>query len=630
MRWHFSPRRPDGVNVSAFGRGRRGEAELSTVSLLAREVIQNSWDAFRDESMQRADELRIRFKFLALRGAKREAAIEALCLQDLAARQKDGETSQPSELPLAPSSFEALLNADELHLLIASDFGAPGLCSDLSDVDGSFYMALTQLNSTTKTAAQGGSFGIGKTAFIRASGFRILGAYTCFAPQQHSAESRRALGIGYFPDYNYAGQKLSGLGLLLDGEPDGSASWPILKDAAADVWAEALGLEPRRADRPGEWGLDLLMVEPQKVSPQGLIKSIEDYWWPAILADDLSIEVVDEEGSVLRPNPRMRADLAPFIETFLPLVDDEHSLVPGDARWSTSAIMVAGSDGRKRAIPSGACTVRAVEDGHGVNEASGASGVTQASDDEDSDLVEAVVPPVGHAVALIRGAHMVIAYQTEGLRLPSRRPFIQGTYYADVPQISTLLRQTEPGLHDRWKTKDDPDVPQEATDAARAVFKALRRHLRQVYDANVENQAPPTERVKVLTRVLKLLLGSSDGTTPPPPPGESLPVSVSREHWRLVAEGESLYAEGSVLVGRLSGSAQLGEVEVALSATIAEERERSGDPLGINWSNLPAGFTETGRCRARGTLPKSGRIQFDFRTDAYDPDWTVAINVEVS
>ena len=51
------------------------------------------------------------------------------------------------------------------------------------------------------------------------------------------------------------------------------------------------------------------------VDAEGILRGVEDWWWPRLIQDLLDVEVVSPYGTPL-PRPRKREDLRPFLEAY--------------------------------------------------------------------------------------------------------------------------------------------------------------------------------------------------------------------------------------------------------------------------------------------------------------------------
>ena len=184
-----------GASGGLAGKVFKGIDTLTASDLLAREVIQNSWDASRklNHGKSRADKapFKMEFQFLELSG---KSKLEFLKVSGLAEIRKESLSMKKADADLAKESFDQIYSEEPLNLLICSDFGAHGLYGSIDlGSDSILFRAIYMFGDTGKGEEEGmgGSYGFGKSAFIRGSGIATVFAYTSFAPFGNDKVSRR-------------------------------------------------------------------------------------------------------------------------------------------------------------------------------------------------------------------------------------------------------------------------------------------------------------------------------------------------------------------------------------------------------------------------------------------------------
>ena len=166
-KWHWiEPAETGSVGGETFGKLFKNQG-YSPSDLLAREALQNSWDAAirRDDGV--AQDFRFDATFRNLNGGAFQEFSSLLGLEELVKRREDMDSSvQTPDLDLVRSAL-----ADKrISVLYVSDFGTTGLPGHPKlRYQSRLYRALYTLGSTKKDGSdsgQGGSFGFGKSALI--------------------------------------------------------------------------------------------------------------------------------------------------------------------------------------------------------------------------------------------------------------------------------------------------------------------------------------------------------------------------------------------------------------------------------------------------------------------------------
>lgn len=274
-------------------------------ALLAREAIQNAWDAAmeRRESQMPEDWLpfEIRFRFFNVGGDDADALIDRLGLDELTERAESVNDNR--RIGLAEHDYFAELSrGDDLRLLEVYETAGGGMGGGWGTSKSKLFLAMCSTGFTPATGERGGSFGYGKAGLIRASATRTVVAYSCFEGlAEDKFVTRRLLGMTYWGPHEILGQDYQGwahLGSQCE-EPDKVV--PVT-DSEADALASDLGMELRRADQPDQIGTTMLLVCPT-VDPLDLKRAVERYWWPALEdGGDLqfNVSIVDETDSASR------------------------------------------------------------------------------------------------------------------------------------------------------------------------------------------------------------------------------------------------------------------------------------------------------------------------------------------
>lgn len=577
--------------------------QMSTVSLLAREVIQNSWDAAQPLRARDGHEFSVTFRFRTLAGDERRQVIGALSLTELAARVEEvgaAALGLPSD-----DCLSSVTDADgELRVLEIEDRGTHGLFGHPKLKRHShLYKALYTLGITGKDADGGGSYGFGKSAFIKSSGLRTVFAYSCFEPLEGDPVTRRAIGWCWWNAHE--GLSARGLdeecdGRAMFGYPQQGGSGPDKKvvpfeDVTADELAGALGLETRSAADLHSLGTSLLLLDPV-IDPGDLVNALSTFWWPALCDGLMHLDVVDYSGQVMHPKPRLRDDLKPFIRAY------DIATKPMDAPLAESERLYTGENG----------TLGLVAEPHAED----------VQDDEDLD-------PNKPQVALIRSPRMVVQYLATWQR---KRVPIRGVFVASA-EANPALRETEPPAHNEWDTNPGDEVSEEATRTARATLDFVRSRVNQF----AREFAPPaaSERISLphFAKYFGKFFSHRIGPPPPPPPGDALPIRITASGPQELHATDSGIVMKSKFVVALRSDApkDVMAVRIIVKYRIVQDESSLGDEIGIRVQSTSSGVFRKNRESGayHGELRKGERYAFRVESDPYEDFVTARMGVTV-
>ena len=180
--------------------------------LLAREVLQNSWDAALVHELPDAPTFRFRFRFVTLKGVAKANFLQAFDFQSLLERRR--LLGEDRNFPDGGAVLQLGKPRQPLRLLYLEDYGTHGMYGDpAKTLSSHLYKALYILGSTSKDGSgtsQGGSFGFGKSAFIASSGLRAVVAHTRFAAQKGDKASQRLVGFTWWGEHEFGGKAFEG------------------------------------------------------------------------------------------------------------------------------------------------------------------------------------------------------------------------------------------------------------------------------------------------------------------------------------------------------------------------------------------------------------------------------------
>ena len=575
----------------------KGKENLSAEELLAREVIQNSWDAalvLLDKYPHEHLHFEMVFRFASLTGDAKSDLVDLAGLSSLKSRRE--AVPAGSEL----DDDTALLALDDpsvpLRILYLEDYGSHGLHGDPDKKrDSHLFKALYLVGGTGKTeenAAQGGSFGFGKSAFVRASGTNTVIAHSVFEPLPDDNVTSRLVGWTWWPGYAIDGTDYEGRAIF--GANEGGHIVPMC-DGDADSLAARLGMPSRRPSTLERLGTTFLLVDPV-VDPVELKKAVEVHWWPALEDHLMDVRIIDYDGNELIPRPSKVEWLAPYIEAY---------------RIATSVSQVVDPDKQRR--PSDKW--RAVR-GEGVPP--GELGLVISDVEVPEELK-------GPRVALIRGPRMVIDY----------KPFLRkslpiyGAFVASK-EADPLLRKTEPPAHDLWDAKPNSDTPAEATKTAKGTLDRIKRAVVEFAD---EFQPPPPQDGQRLD-LMAQLLSSFLRNKPVLPPGEHEPISIQfpKPERAVVVDDDLIAVEAGIRIA-LTDSFKGGEMHVRVSSPVVISEDEGGHgerwPATFQLVSPEDGFRQEADGSWVGTLVRGRALDFDLRSRPFDAEWTAIVHPRV-
>ncbi len=596
-------------------------APRSEATLMAREVIQNSWDAAAELQRRRrqlgAEEpgFGISFDFVELGGQARSEFVAASDLLGLK-YQLDGVRGVHADSALGMPRTAALDHAHDseqvLHILRIVESGTTGMYGPFDGAKSKMFLALISLGYTVKEAGAGGSYGYGKAGLIAGSATRTVFAYSCFEPREDDTidgepVTRRLLGMTYWGQHTIEETSFTGFARL--GADMGGWIAPLVNDQADELAAQ-LGIEMRSADNDQQLGTTFVLIDPV-VQPHDLVEAIERNWWPAISERRFAPMVTErregQQPTPLPPRPRRNPVLAPFVRAYELATVPQDNNVAHEFRADLGTLPTA-LDG----LAIGSIGIVADLDGW-----------SYAVDSEDPDDESKVRQ--SSLIALTRGPLMVVEY-LEPWGMKTSPPFVRGVFVAD-DDVDDLLRQTEPKAHDSWVTKEsalEDGIDQKAPKVAKQVLKEIGKAARK-FQQSLRPPIPPPEDVH-LTALAKLFKtvarGGGPSSAPPPPEGERF-VSIRTNTQIVPVEKESaIKAKGRIKLSLADvyEAADRALVRVRVAYKFVEDGKAGESvPLDVTSSLLEGTPNDDGSYDVE--LTKDFQT-IEFESVAYSPDWS--------
>lgn len=408
----------------------------------------------------------------------------------------------------------------ELLLLRVDDSRTGGLTGPEFG-DGNFAaLCRNNLHSDKEGPAAGGSYGLGKAVFWRASRFAtVLFRSNLSRPEKDELGQLRHHGriIGrsdlswhqFMDGTAYAGPGWFGHIDQSKGVPIARSSWENLA-LARDLYLD-------RDDDEG-FGTSILVVgfhDPSSDTPRNMQdlardiqKAIARNFWPALESGRFKVRVSTYEGGQHDPNSSnvisadADAPTAPFVVALRAYRKGEFKdqlAAPGDVTETRITLKIPRRKARL--------------DPHPEMQHDAVLLIRRAREDEDVSLVG--------RVAYFRGREMVIKY--DNMTIPGSFPFhavvLCGEATGDAVDdlnAERFLRTAEPPAHDDWKVT--PELKAEyAPGGGKAVqdfFSRVREEIRRQVRPQVKDLNEGPEGLRDLLRI--------SGTIPPPPPRPSI------------------------------------------------------------------------------------------------------------
>lgn len=597
----------------AFAKG----APPADSTLLAREVIQNSWDAARELAEERDDvDFAIEFRFRDVTGDEKRQLAEALGLDGLAHRVDAVDVASKDPEPriqLGLRQDDCLGHLDDdapLRVLEIHEHGTTGMYGPFEGTSSKLYLALVSIGFTAKASGSGGSYGYGKAGLIRGSAIRSVVAYTCFEPRADDGDTtRRLLGMTYWGRHSAGGKPYTGFGRFGFEDDDGNVV-PFENEAADEV-AGDLGLPVRDASDSSQLGTSFLLVEPT-IDPESLKTAIERSWWPALNDHEFSVEIHTADGDRLIPRPKTDPLLKTFIRAYeLARVHQDSEL---DGEWSGSFNRTT-VEGESLALGRTGL----------VADVNGWSYPTMELPDEDDDENGGQVRHRS-LVALVRGPKMVVEYLEAGQHMP----FVRGAFIAD-PDVDDLLRQTEPKAHDSWQTKVDTDgMDPHAPEVADKIIRGIRR---RVNDFRRKIKPPTPDRKDIRLPVLEdlfrqILDGQGSKSVGPDPAPRQVSIKIDQALEKAPEAPDRIRMTGSSTLALTEHHPEPRAVVDVRVRYVFVEDGRSGEACELD-VDAPDGFdvVDADKGWYRGELGHDP-VEFRFRSGAYRADWSGKLSVK--
>jgi|694.fasta_scaffold66502_3 hypothetical protein len=603
--WHWIElQKLGGASGGLAGKVFKGIDTLTASDLLAREVIQNSWDASRKLNSGRAKAKRVPFKmefrFMELTGQDKVTFLKTAGLEEI---HKESKSMKKSDSEVAEESFKVINSSAPLRLLVCSDFGAHGLYGSINmGSDSILFRALYMFGDTGKADEDGtgGSYGFGKSAFIRGSGIQTVFAYSSFATLPNDKVTRRLVGTTYWGSHRDSnGRDLEGRAIY--GDPGAGEPGIPFEDGKADDLAKKLFMELRSAEKEENLGTSLLLVHPQ-VEAEELIDSIEKWWWPALVDNEMEIVVHKADGKRLMPRPMNNSYVRPFLKAY--------ELAVGRSKQS--------------GVIQESLISNAWQEVEGINIGSAALRVASEEELANEESEGGHFP----RIALLRSPKMIIEYKD----FERRRVAVRGVFVASN-DADGHLRNTEPAQHSHWDKKKSKEIPAVSTAIADAVYSKLSTGLRKFIEE--VSPTPPNERetLSVFSELMRGLLAGKKAGPKLPPKASKMPLEINFiKQPSVKAHRDQVFTE-SIFKISLGPNAENKTYNLRITADfqILEEESDSGEswPCHVTIAKNSANFEVISTNELIGRINVGEVIEVQVKSDLYDRNWTSKLKPQV-
>ena len=585
--WHFDKMGRMGGSHSGAYRNPLSNSGLVKEHKLAREAIQNSVDARRENGI-----VQVHFRQQSVDEQRINQIADHLQLLSPTGPTERGMSVQA--LGLAPGHFfEAALDADThpQKILFIEDYQTLGLGGNLNgsfQAHDRYYRLILGFGVDDETEeSRGGSYGFGKSVYPDASNTNTVAYYSVFDPSNDTdGVHARLIVASLFNTHMYNGETYTGRAWF--GEVRGDDFCAPLTDAAAHEFAALLGFKVRS---PSETGTSMMILGSD--ARLGEIKTgVENHWWPRLIDDELVVKFWDDESKLADPDPHSQTQLQPYIRCYQMAAaskqDDQEDLVSQRFRRSGS-------------LNVGYCAVTFAE--------------PNAFPEED-DALEPMLYPGLNEVALIRSPKMVVAYQALRGGVD-----VVATFVADT-DIDGILKLSEPSDHTRWARDSNRLKERAHKQLVQGIPNRINRTVEALRRKTIEDVDESAGSPKALEELLGDVLSTHRGGGATDHDRSTSPFDV-----RVAANANHLNGEASV-----SGAVQIQcrdrvkvdvlKCKTSLSAYIVnDDTRRPGEPIAVTITNVIDSqgrhLTPTESASCKLWVDKSSPAMIVFQTSSY-------------
>ena len=612
-KWFFVKEDPNDRVRATARRHALGGVRLSSEARLAREVIQNSADATLSNK-----------KTSVLIWNKTLAGEEVKTFRDLIGfNDSDSPFQRLPKLGLkagnAYTRMKSKRKSPSFSVTIIEDRNTCGLSYDESDGKDRFDELCLSYgqDKTTADPERGGSYGFGKGVYEEASDCNTFIVYSVYKPNSNSPSDpgshARLFACATFNGHTVGNVKYKGRALYgIYTKNQGLTECRPVLDAEAHRMARRLGFIQRE---PTEYGTSIMIIG-SAMDMDALRAAIEDYWWPRIYSNQLSVELWHDNAPIKSPEPREREDLNPYLRCYSLI---EERIDPDGDEKLTRLQPASGS----KAHP-GHLALKPLPQ----------------SDDEATDDAK----PDTHlesTVALIRsGPRMVVEYFEPGGRSTAN---FAGVFLSH-PDVERELHLSEPPSHDSWSPNsprldeayaEDPSKMESAQKLVESILNRIKARTREFRRDLVPAQAPQvvTGARNLQNMLARIMSTRNSGKRPPPPPTAPNPFNLRIRDGRKNTSRYSRVTANIEIALNDKAPTETAEVVMTVEPYMVMDDDMKKDATGI--IALESAYVDGTRadmqngCDIHLTVAKNRSVIVEVESVRFERDQYAGLDVEV-
>lgn len=464
--------------------------DFSPEEVAARESGQNAMDA--GSKIRKVT--RLVFQELRAEGDDKDRILDLLKMKEgLAPRLKAFSESERDSGFF--ESLKSFLSPDPMRALLIRDYNTCGLGGALNryEREDHFSRLIYALNLDDKAGGDensGGSYGLGKTAYAKSSSINTVIYHSVFkATESTKGTYRRLMGAGVYPRHEFKGRKYGGYAYIGHRQSKRfQDAGPFENEIAERLWdslGEAFGVDLSRSEK--QHGTDVLILM-DDLDWNGLIRAIEDYYFPALHDNQLHVRFIDRNKKTTIPSVVKREDLAPFLELYKKAGDGNAQRRKQETLWTGNMIRHQGYFIGSFAFQS----------------------ITPEEEEVDSGEDDSKARKKSNRVAIMRGTGMVIDYVKMGG--DQYEPAI-GVFVAHK-DIRDHLRIAENAAHSQW-SEDSRRLAQQYPEIGKELVKRTNRVLMKNFRDFQKSLQPDVPKTRsdsgLLSRLLANILSGAKG-----------------------------------------------------------------------------------------------------------------------
>ena len=612
-RWFFVKQDPNDRIRATARRHSLGGTRLSPESRLAREVIQNSVDATLPNK-----------KTSVLIWKKTLSGKEVLTFRNLIGfKDSNSPFKRLDKLGLkagnAFTQMKSKSKSPSFSVTLVEDRNTCGLCYDESNGKDRFdELCLSYGQDSTSAAAErGGSYGFGKGVYEESSDCNMFIVYSVYKPNPNSPSDpgshARLFACATFDGHTVENTDFKGRALFgVHKERQGQTECRPVLNADAHRIARQLGFIERD---PTEYGTSIMIIG-STIRMDTLRTAVEDYWWPRIYSNQLSVELWEDDDPIKSPEPREREDLKPYLRCYS-LIEEKMALDEEEKRFKLQPASGSSAQPGQLALKP----------------------LPQSDEDSMDDVASDT--DLNSTVALIRsGPKMVVEYLNPGGRAVAN---FAGVFLSH-PDVEQELHLSEPPAHDSWAPNsprlseayaEDPAKMEAAQRLVESILNRIKSRTREFR----RNLVPaPLPQVVTGSRTLQNMLArimstSNVGPPPPPPPPSANPFNLRIREGRENFDGHSRVTASIAIGLNENAPTETAEVVVSVEPYMVMDDDMKKDASGV--IGLEAAHVDGVEVEIRAdsdihvTVAKNKTVDVQIKSATFDRDQYAGLEVKM-